>query len=841
MLLTTNKTRMGRLLLIILLFSLFLSSCIVVKKYPKNRPYLIKNTIEVKGGKFTTNEKAALKTRLNAQLADSSRVKVVDKYFIRHVYTKPPAYDSAATNQSARNMQASMLHLGYYHSVVTYTVDTAKAGSQQRVTVHYTVDVGPPTLIDSVSYIMRKPDLQLLADQNLENSMLKKDIPVTKVAVVGEMSRLVDIYRNNGYYKLSTEEIKVRGDTSTAALTTISDDIFEQLRLLAEAQKAKDSPKIRLAVVLNQPKDSSKIRKYYIGNIYILPDYLPGDSLNDPTLTTVRAKGKGKQSCDTCSVNYILKFHKRLFRTGFVLRNMYIRKGDLYNQDNYFQTLSSFTKAGLWQSVNIQVIEPRDSSDKLDLAVQLIPGKKFGFEAALEASYSATSNSNNATAASAGNLLGISGNVSILNRNVHREGIRMTNAIRAGVELNLRQDSSNRKNIINSNELTYANSIIIPRFIYPFTALNSKRNITSETFFNTNLSYIKRFGLFDLQSVSFSQGVDWTKKAINPKRPSRHWLWKPINFEFSRLYNKTTAFDSTLAANPFLRYSFNTALVAGLGIGSLRYSFIHVNPKSPNRQYTFTANFEESGLILGFTPLLKKYMRNYVKADVEYVFSATPKAQNRKSEWVTRVFAGVGVPIRKDTTLPFFKQYFGGGSNSMRAWPVRGIGRGSQPLAPYGNNSSFNDRTGDIQLEANIEYRYPIATLIPNSLVLKGALFADVGNVWNFKNSKGNGQVDSAQFKFKNLYKELGVALGTGFRLDFNYFVLRFDVAFRVKRPDVGDNSGWQFPNITFNNLFKRGVQIPDPANPGQTKSDDRYRKWRYENFNFTIGISYPF
>ena len=837
MLLTTNKTGMGWPLLIILLFSLFLSSCVVVKKAPKNKPYLIKNTIEVKGGKFTTNEKAALKTRLNAQLADSSRVKVVDKYFIRHVYSKPPAYDSAASNQSARNMQASMLHLGYYHAVVTYKADTAKAGSQKRVTVHYTIEVGPPTIIDTVRYILRKPDLQSLATQNMENSLLKEETPVTKAAVVGEMGRLVNLYRNNGYYKLSTEEIKVRGDTTTAALTTISDDIFEQLRLLAEAQKAKDSPRIKLAVVLNQPSDSSKIKKYYIGNIYILTDYLPGDDLNDPTLTTVMAKSKGKQSCDTCPINYILKYHKKLFRTVFVLRNMYMHKGDLYSQDNYFQTLSSFTKAGLWQSVNIRVVEPKDSSDKLDLVVELIPGKKFGFEAALEASYSANSNSNNATAATAGNLLGISGNVSILNRNVHKEGIRMTNGIRAGVELNVKADTNNHKNIINSNELTYSNSIIIPRFIYPFSLLNNKRNITSETFFNTNLSYIKRFGLFDLQSVSFSTGFDWTKKALKPQRPNRRWLWKPINFEFSRLFNKTATFDSTLAANPFLRYSFNTALVAGLGIGSVRYAFVHTNPKYSNRQYAFTANFEESGLILGFTPILKKYLRNYLKADVEYVFSTTHK----NSELVTRVFAGVGVPIRKDTTLPFFRQYFGGGSNSMRAWPVRGIGRGSQPLAPFGNNSSFNDRTGDIQLEANIEYRYNIAQLIPNSLILKGAVFVDAGNIWNFKNSNPLRGTDSAQFKFKNLYKELGVALGTGFRLDFNYFVLRFDLGFRVKRPDVSANDGWQIPDVSFNNLFKRGVQVPDPSNPGQTKSDDRYRRWRYENFNFTIGISYPF
>ena len=113
----------------------------------------------------------------------------------------------------------------------------------------------------------------------------------------------------------------------------------------------------------------------------------------------------------------------------------------------------------------------------------------------------------------------------------------------------------------------------------------------------------------------------------------------------------------------------------------------------------------------------------------------------------------------------------------MRGWPVRGIGRGSQALTPYDSNT-FNDRTGDIQLETNIEYRYTIAQIIPNSLVLKGALFADIGNVWNFRNTKPAGGIDSTQFMFKNLYKQMGVAIGTGFRFDFNYFVIRLDFGF---------------------------------------------------------------
>jgi outer membrane protein insertion porin family len=816
-LMTTNKISIPRYLKIVLVFSLIGSSCIIPRKYQKNKPFVTKNTIEVKGGNFTNDERISLKQRLNAQLGDSSKIRVVDKYFIRHIYTRPPAYDSASAGQSARNMRASMLHIGYYNSTAGYKADTVRRHGQQRVHVLYTVVTGKPTLIDTISYILYKPDLQQLAMQNLDKSLLKAGKPVTKAAIVGEMSRLVDLYHNNGYYKFTSEELKVRGDTTTAALTTISDDIFEQLRLLAEAQKAKDSPVIKLAVVLNPPSDSSRIRKFYIGNIYILPDYQPGDNLTDPTLTQRATR------------NYILLYHKKLFKTGFLTRNIYIRKGDMYTQDNFTKTINSLTQAGVWQSVNIQIVERKDSIDKIDLVVQLIPGKKYGFEASIETSYSANSNANNATVANAGNLLGVSGNVSILNRNFRKEGIKMTNAVRAGVELNLTADSSNNKNLINSNELTYSNSIIIPRFVWPFNKVDRRRFLSSETFFNSSLSYIKRFNLFDLQSFNFATGYEWTKQSRQPlKRPNRQWVWKPINFEFNRLYNRTAIFDSTLNANPFLKYSFNTALVAGLGLGSLGYKIVYTNPKFTNRQHSLNVNVEESGLILGRFNVLKNYLRQFVKTDVEYIYSVS----HPKSAVVMRLFGGVGVPFKKDTTLPFFKQYFGGGSNSMRAWPVRGIGRGSQPLNPFGS-TTFNDRTGDIQLEGNFEYRYDIAQIIPNSLTLKGALFIDAGNIWNFRNSKPGGGTDSSQFQFKNLYRELGIAAGTGFRLDFNYFVLRLDLGFRFKRPELSYiNNGWKAPSLGFDDIFQKLFTR------GQ---NDEYKKWRYENFNFTIGISYPF
>ncbi len=821
---TFPKSRLFQQLKNIFFLSLVLASCIVPKKYQKDKPFVTSNTFEVKGGNFNRDELIALKSRLNAQLDDSSKINVVDHYFIRHVYNKPAVFDTASAAKSAKNMQSSMFHLGYYRAIASYKADTTKKNDQLRVHVKYIIEPGKPTLIDTINYYLKKPDLQQLANENMSKSLLKEEKPVTKAAVLGEINRLVELYKNNGYYKITPEELKMRGDTSLEALTSVSDDPFEQLRLFAEAQQKKDSPKIKLAVVLNPPADSNKLKKYYINNIYILPDYKPGDSLTDPTLT----------ERVTNSLN-IIRYHTRKFRSIYLSRMMLLKKGDLYNQSTFYKTLNNYSRAGVWQSANIEIVEVKDNDSikKINLIVQLIPAKQFSREAGIETNFSATSNTNNVTAANSGNLLGLSGNVSLTNRNVRKEGIKMITSLSAGVELNLKSFKTNTSNIINSNDLSLSNTGIIPRFILlPKWVTNSKHVVAPETFYNITGSYVNRISLFNLQSTNLAIGYSFKN------RRNAQWVVKPLNIEFTRLFNQSPEFDAILTNNPFLRYSFNTALVAGASVG---YSSRYINPKHTNRQHTFKINVEESGFPLIPLPvplrklnILNTYLRQYLKSDIEYTFSTT----RAKSAFVFRTFAGVGIASKKDTTLPFFKQYFGGGSNSMRGWPVRGIGRGSQPLAPYGANR-FNDRTGDLQFETNVEYRFDIAQIVPNTLILKQAFFIDIGNVWNIRNSKTNGSLDSAQFKAKNFWKELGVNAGTGFRLDFNYFVIRLDFGFRFKRPELSDiNNGWKVPPLSFNDvlpkIFSKGRVVNGVNN-------EEYRKWRYENFNFTVGINYPF
>ncbi len=803
------RNKVIRLLFVCSMAVLLLPACTFVRKYQKNIPFVFKNNIKLEAKSASVDERKAISSKLNTQLDDSAKVKVKDAFFVFHTITKPPVFDTNAVIQSAKNMTIAMEYLGYYHPQVSYTFDTSvyKKG-QIRITTNYTVLSGNRTLVDTLAYLFTKPDLQQLAISTKKESPLQKNTPVTKSAIQFETGRLVNLFRNHGYYKFTADQIHATGDTSIEALASVTEDPFEQLRLLEEANEKRNKPTMKLHFQLNNLPDTTKLEKYYIDSIFVLPDYVPGELYTDNSLHQFASR------------NYVTRYHRKLYK--FYIPGNYItfKKGDEYSQDDYSKMINGFYSLGAWESPSIDILEKKDTN-LLDIVIKLNPVKKYAFEGNVEVSYSA--NTASSIASTSGNLLGMAGNLSITNRNLWKQAAQMSHAIRAGVEFNTTHRNS-YGTFINSRELSYTNNILFPKFVTPFKKLNRKKLITKQTFVNTNASLVNRVDFFDQQIFTTGIGYNWKKKT------NQLWSFKPFNFDYHRIYNRSDSFNKTLITYPFLRYSFNTALVMG---ASLSFNSNHVDPNNANHASSFKANLEESGLIWGYLKLkdktpetgnfFNKYLKEFIKTDFEYRHTISYP----KSALGFRLFAGVGVPLTKyDTTLPFFKQYFGGGPNSMRAWPVRGIGVGGQPLAPY-SNGLFNDRTGDIQLEGNTEYRFNVAPLFSNAISFKMALFTDIGNIWNFKNTQPGGGPDTTQFHFQNLYRQLGVASGVGFRFDFSgYFLLRFDVGFRFKRPDITENAGWQIPDVSFHHLFS-------------SRLEDKI--WRYENFNATIGIDYPF
>ena len=342
-----------------------------------------------------------------------------------------------------------------------------------------------------------------------------------------------------------------------------------------------------------------------------------------------------------------------------------MKKGDVFSQDNYFKTINSFYKLGVWESPTIDIIEKRILTF-LTLLSNSFPSKNMLLKVILSLAIRPIVQPCISTA-NTGNLLGVAGNLSVTNRNLWKQAARMTNAVRVGVEFNTAHGNNSSGSSINSREISYTNNILFPKFITPFKNLNRKKLLTKQSFINTNVSLINRVDFFNQQVFNISFGYNWTNKE------NHLWSYKPFNFDYHRIYNRSASFRRNLERFPFLRYSFNTALVMGQ---SLSYNSVHLNTKNPKVVTTLKANLEESGLVWGLLKIKGKnaengnffnqYLKEFLKSDIEF----THTINHPKSAIVFRAFAGVGIPLsNSDTTLPFFKQYFGGGPNSMRGWP----------------------------------------------------------------------------------------------------------------------------------------------------------------------------
>lgn len=879
--------------------------CYRPRYFQAGKPFVFKNNIELSGD-LSKDEKKAIRRDLYQQIDDSLSPQVKDVLFLWHTILYPAVYDTFYAGSSLRNMHYYMLNKGFFSSQerFSYKIDTVNAKKnkpkkiQYRVTTTFQVKAGPRTLLDSIAENLGDSTLQRLTDSARRSSLLAKGDPFDGDKLNSEINRLIAIFKNHGYYAMTQDAFQAELDTVNTLLINPAIDPLERIHQYALEQQHQKNPTTDLYITLRQDRlDSALLKRYYLRWVYIYPDF---ENTRDNRKTPLTG---------LVIDSVILRYHSLKFKPSFLMRNNYLKPGDLYSQENYNKSINNLNYLGVWQVPIIQVREVRDtvpaahpkvdsaaltrgkevrtgpidtalineirrnrraaidslrkvgdtaaladsirreenenllsggflksdtsyrnmdlsyhgyvqnamdSVGQLDVYYLLTPAKRRSLNADVELNYS-NENNNAQSQIAGGNIFGFAGDLGVTNRNVGKEAITMTNTVSAGVQLNptLNWDLA-------SIDLGYTNTFYIPRFVTPFASINRKNPLAKQTVITTNATYVERIGYFDLNTFNFKYGYQWKRDT------NMAWIYNPVDIEYSYLYNVTQSFEDALAQNPFLRFAYTTALIMAQ---SADWLYSRHERRHPNRLNLVHANLETSGLLTG---VIKRATNDqafsklfqYVRPSIDYKHEISYPNNN---SWDFRLFAGVGIPLGGDSSLPFFKQFVAGGPNSMRAWPFRSLGPGSVHLAPYATDV-FNDRFGDIQFEGNIEYRYNIATIIPNSMYLKGALFTDIGNVWYFKKQPfAPGSMpayDSATLDISHLYQQLAVGAGAGFRVDFNYFVLRFDFGFRFKRPDIPLNDGWQFPDITIAHVFGRS---------------DQNKIWRYNNYNFSFGIGYSF
>jgi outer membrane protein insertion porin family len=748
------------------------ASCTIVKNYPSRKPFVYKTNINITGN-LSSDSTGILTTRLRAQLDDSMRARSVSKV-IYSVMKKPPQYDPANADKSVVFMRSLLISLGYFKDSITYkaVIDTVNE-DQYRTTISFNVTPGKPVRLDSISYNIKQQELQNLATSSQKESLLKKGEPFAKSTISLELDRLTELYRNNGYLRFGRDLLQGLWDTVDVSFFNSNLDPFEQIEMLEKLKEQRKNPTADLEIRLKPGFDSSRLRKYFVGNIKIYPDY------NQDTADYSRK--------ETTVDGVRIIYYRNLFKSKIFPSNIYLHHDSLYDQRNYFKTINRFNSFGTWRLVNIEQL-PRKNQDTVDITIRLTPARKFGFTANLEGSlnYSAIS----------GNLAGFNINFGLQNRNVWKAANQSSTSIRFGIETG--KDTVTDVKFVQTKQFSFSHSIFFPRAVGVSSIIPKKLKENARTVFSFNAASTERRALFNLTTVNGSWGYEfqWNKKTLSIRFP---------NFEYSYLKHKPLL-DTLFSKNPALKNIFTDGFISSTIIN---YSISGGKKKNVN---FLRANMEVSGLasgLIGNSKFLDTNLYRFIKLDAEF----TRKIVFRKSAIAVRAFAGVGYEFSstvnpdKKNNLPFFKQYFAGGPNSMRAWALRKLGPGSS-VKDFGLNP---ERYGDVQLEANIEWRFPIANI--SGVKLNGALFTDIGNVWFLKADTVNGRKPEEVFNFSRLGKDIAIGAGVGLRVDFSFFVIRFDYSYKVKDPSPSD--------LSYQNKW--------------------FYDWRLRNGQFQLGIGYPF
>ena len=755
-----NISFYSRFCLLGLLF--LLNSCSDLKKaiihdYPKETAFVFKNEIVVTGIQ-PKQFKKEMKLSLDQYWDDSLKAKYIRQFGLFKTLVQPIQFQPERIPRTINYMQSFLASEGYNHAIITpsFSIDTIK--NEYRTTVSMKVDLQLKTIIDSVYFNLSEPALQKLAIDNASKSYLQKGAAYSNQLINNELDRLVELFRNNGFYNFTKEKIFAEVDTLDASLMEVNLDPLQQMdQVISANQSNQTNPKWKVSIQLrNSSASATKI--YPIGKQLFYSDLSINDNPDSVIIQAMPNEDNYK------SIVHLYK--KPLFKTSIFEEQSFIKIGEPFNESKYFQTLNNFSSLGAWQQIDARTTLKNDS---VYLHYLLVPSLRRSISADIEGS-------KNSAQLGGGNLLGLATSLTYRDKNVARKSIPSITSFRTGVELNL---NNSKDQLAQTLLWNVGHTYSFPNIIIPFMEHRHAKDYATRTNFILNGSSINRLDYYRLKSFTTSWGYEW-KSTTNSAEKT--FIYKPLNIEMYQL-NKFSKLDNLLKLNPFLRSSFNDGNVM-----SQTFTFLHASPskKYSNQHNYIKLGIEEAGAITNIIPSLNNNIYTYIKAELELRKSI----KLAYSEWAFRLMGGWGNNYSKDKrlggALPFFKQFTAGGPYSMRAWGLRQLGLGSSNFYDTSNTSKNFDRFGDIQLEANIEYRFNIFQW--GSYKLGSALFADMGNIWNARDTDAD---PKAGFKLNRLYEDLAIGVGTGLRFDFNYFIVRIDYALKMKDPTRATNNGW--------------------------------------------------
>lgn len=675
------------------------------------------------------------------------------KWMSKNFGREPVYYDKTGANNASKQMVRYLDNVGYFHSTVTHTVKTRR--KKARVTYH--VSPNRPYIVNEVIYDVGDSIMERYIMMDSASLPLHKGMIYNAYEMNTQREQITEKLRNSGYYFFNRDNIHYDVDSNFMNHT--------------------------MKVTMHVHNDKLAHEIYRINSIKVYPEFSLNRMNERPTDSTIVTVELGRLKIPNTLHNY--HFGKPSVKPQTYASSIFIIKDAPFRQRSIASTYEALSNYRIFTNSNIEfdtIPTNGDSLHLLDCRITMQQVNKHSFTIQAEGTRSDAD-------------LGIKGSLSYNNKNIFRGAESFQLSLKYGLEAQNHIDLSGGENegknsIFNTQEFGITMSLNFPRFLSVFRhsnfALNYQPTTTIAIGQNTQLRYY-----YSRYITTMSYSYDWKNNYR-----LRHTL-SPVYLNSVKLDNISPTFQAFLDAetNQRKKDQYTNHLIFGT-----RYALTY-NTQSIRKTGSFfylRADFETSGNLLSLfnnTKLITEHDGYHELLGIRYAqyirssFDLRQHIDLEHDRWlVFRQFIGLGIPYGNSTDMPFERSFYAGGANGLRGWGYRGVGPGG--YVPTGEDI---EKIGDMQLELNAEYRFPIRDII------NGAFFVDAGNVWTYR---PNEAMPNGEFSFSSFYKQLAMDAGFGLRIDISFLILRLDLAYALRNSYMDENGNyWRFGNSNQRNL----------------------------------------
>ncbi len=754
----------------LLIGCLFLCACSSTRRLPPNEKLYVGAKVNLSGADLSAREKKTLLTNLEGLTRPRPNSKFLGIRFklwfynlfynkkpnsffgkLRDKWGEPPVLLSRLDlDNNAKILENYLENKGFFHAEVTG--DTLVR--RKKAAAKYNAKAGTQYTINTVHFPADSSALSQNIQETIPKTLLKKGNPFDLDVIKAERIRIDAILKERGFYYFSPEYLLVKTDS------TIGNHLVDMYVTLKP----------------EMPKAAAQV--YTIDNVFIYSNYSLSTAQEDTSLA----------HAELHHGYYVVDKQKR-YRPGLFQEAMQFDSADVYNRTDHNLTLNRLINLDLFKFVKNR-FEQKTDSPRLDVFYYLTPMPSKS----ISAEVTATTRSNN--------LNGSEVRLNWKHRNIFGGGEHLGASAYIGSDYQFSGALSGYNTYRTGAEV----SLAVPHIIIPFRTIRYRGGFAPRTTFRLGYDILNRKTLFTLNSFRLEYGY------IARRSLKKTHTFNPVALSYVEALNITPKFDTLAKLDPIFAKTVQSQFILG---SNYQYNYNEVvSGLQKTNSYFFNGLVDWSGniagLITGADYKAGKEKQLFGAPFAQYLKFEADGRYYRKiglnSSWANRLILGFGYPYGNSVELPYVKQFFVGGNNSLRGFRSRAVGPGiyrspdPETLLP--------DQTADIKLEIKTELRPKI------SGPLYGAVFVDAGNIWLFNDSSYTKR-PGGQFTSKFL-SQLAVDAGVGLRLDITLFVIRFDVGFPLRKP--WEQNPWVINQINFGNST-----------------------WRNQNLVYNLAIGYPF